>query len=196
MFPESLVTGRAFATARLVLLLGAIALAMELLVLWWVLRHQVSRPLAQLMGATARVGAGDYQVRLDAAPNNELGRLAQSFNLMSAEICRTVERLKETTVSRSYLDSIIQNTGEGIITLDERGFISSTNPAAEEIFRVQPGQLLGRLFNFLSEGREMFMQFLCPVSGHADGVRAWRARGACAPTARHQWCAPMPSLRG
>jgi hypothetical protein len=40
---------------------------------------------------------------------------------------------------------------------------------------VETGTAAPRLFNFPSEGREMFMHFSCRVSGHADGVRAWRA---------------------
>lgn len=143
VFPEAIVAGHAFAIARLVLFVGALALALELLVLWFVLRHQISRPLARLMGATERVTAGDYLIRLDERPDNELGRLARSFNLMSGEIHQTLERLKESTVSRTYLDSIIQNTGEGIVTLDKRGFITSVNRAAEETFCFRAEQAVG-----------------------------------------------------
>jgi PAS domain S-box-containing protein len=143
VFPESIVTGRAFATARLVLGLAALALAMEIVVLWLVFRRQIARPLGRLTAATERLADGDYQVRLAEQPDNELGRLAQSFNLMSGEIQRTMERLKETTVSRTYLDSIIQNSGEGIVTLDEQGCIISVNRAAEETFGFRADEAVG-----------------------------------------------------
>ena len=44
------------------------------------------RPLETVSGALARVGAGDFEARVEASGTVELGRLAQGFNAMAAQL--------------------------------------------------------------------------------------------------------------
>ncbi|MDO3377474.1 sensor histidine kinase [Geoalkalibacter halelectricus] len=65
------------------LMVGALALG-----LGWVLMHFVQRPIRGLAAQMARVEQGDLSARIAPLHNDELGRLAQSFNAM-------VERLEQ-----------------------------------------------------------------------------------------------------
>jgi len=82
VFPKSILTRPAFHTARFILLLGIISLAIELLILFLVLRSQIAAPLRRFMVATERIAAGSRTTDLDVKRQDELGQLARAFNDM------------------------------------------------------------------------------------------------------------------
>jgi two-component system, NtrC family, sensor kinase len=86
ILPERVVSSAAFRVARYVLLFGIISLLIELVIMFWVLRQQITRPLLTYTQAADRVGAGEFTVRLDDSRDDELGRLAHAFRLMAQEV--------------------------------------------------------------------------------------------------------------
>ena len=86
VFPKALVANQAFDTARLILLLGAIALLLEIGILYMVLKRQVAAPLGSLIRATRRLASGRFDGALDVAREDEIGQLARSFNDMAQQI--------------------------------------------------------------------------------------------------------------
>jgi PAS domain S-box-containing protein len=46
--------------------------------------------------------------------------------------------------NRARLSAIIDNAGDGIVTIDEHGTIQTVNPACTRIFGYQPGEMIGR----------------------------------------------------
>lgn len=96
VFPKSLLTREAFATARLILLLGLTALVIEIIVVFLILRKQISAPLNKLMEATESIAAGNLDVQVDATQPNELGRLGYLFNKMSQQVRESFAALAKT----------------------------------------------------------------------------------------------------
>jgi signal transduction histidine kinase len=86
VFPQSIVTAGAFETARLILVLGAGALVLEIGILFWALRRQVAEPLKRLIGATRQVASGHFDARLETDRDDEIGQLARAFNTMAGEL--------------------------------------------------------------------------------------------------------------
>lgn len=72
-------------------------------------------------------GTKDMSHRIEPAGPAELYSLGVAFNGM-------METLQNTTTSFEYVDSIISNTNDGIITVDSTGKIETINRAATEIF--------------------------------------------------------------
>ncbi|AKJ06247.1 histidine kinase/DNA gyrase B/HSP90-like ATPase [Archangium gephyra] len=99
VLPESVVTKPALQAARYVLLLGLLSLVLELVIMAWVLRHQVTRPLVDFAQATDRVASGDFHVELDTSRHDELGQLARAFRLMADEVQRREQALREANES-------------------------------------------------------------------------------------------------
>lgn len=54
----------------------------------------VTRPLRVLAERSREIAAGDYEKRVEIRSRNEIGDLADNFNVMSAEIQKAVENLK------------------------------------------------------------------------------------------------------
>ena len=99
LFPQSIVTAGAFETARLILLLGAVALLLELGILFWVMRRQVAEPLERLIAATREVASGRLRSRLEVERDDEIGQLARAFNAMAGEIDAREAALGERSAS-------------------------------------------------------------------------------------------------
>jgi two-component system NtrC family sensor kinase len=95
VLPERVVSSAAFRVARYVLLFGMASLLIELAIMFWVLRQQISRPLLDFTQATDQVAAGDFKVKLETSRDDELGRLAHAFRLMAQEVQRREEALKQ-----------------------------------------------------------------------------------------------------
>ncbi|ATB37264.1 histidine kinase [Cystobacter fuscus] len=95
VLPESIVTKPALQAARYVLLLGLVSLVLELAIMAWVLRHQITHPLVAFTQATDRVASGDFHVELDTSRNDELGQLARSFQLMADKVQQREQALRE-----------------------------------------------------------------------------------------------------
>ncbi|HEX8537043.1 MAG TPA: ATP-binding protein [Cystobacter sp.] len=92
--PEHVVTQPALRAARIVLLLGMLSLLLELAIVYWVLRAQITRPLIGITQATARIAAGEFKVELDTQRQDELGQLAQAFRVMADRIQHREEQLR------------------------------------------------------------------------------------------------------
>jgi C4-dicarboxylate-specific signal transduction histidine kinase len=95
VLPTSVVSQPAFLAARYVLLLGVLSLLLELAIMYWVLRQQISHPLLALTQATDKVAAGDFKVGLDTSRGDELGQLARAFQLMTHEVQQRGEALRQ-----------------------------------------------------------------------------------------------------
>jgi two-component system, NtrC family, sensor kinase len=94
VLPKSVVSQPALQAARYVLLLGMLSLLLELAIMYWVLKQQITRPLVTLTQATDRVAAGDFKVELDTSRGDELGQLARAFRVMTDEVQRREEELR------------------------------------------------------------------------------------------------------
>ena len=106
------------------LALAAVSLATAL-VLGFLIARRILRPVAELEEAARRVAAGDLSERVEVESNDEIGVLGRSFN-------RMLDDLQATTVSRSYLDEIIQSMNSMLLVSDAEGRIRKVNRVAEE----------------------------------------------------------------
>ncbi|MBN1207148.1 MAG: HAMP domain-containing protein [Myxococcaceae bacterium] len=94
VLPGHVVSSAAFAASRYVLLFGVGSLLLELMIMYWVLRQQITRPLLTFTQAADRVAAGDFKLKLDTSRGDELGRLSQAFQLMAGEVQQREESLR------------------------------------------------------------------------------------------------------
>lgn len=122
-----------FATARRnILVTAGLVGALTVLLLVGFARWQIVRPLSQLVDAARRVGEGERSVRVDVRTNDELGRLADGFNAMSAAILEREEKLQMATKS---LRELFDNMREAIVAFGPDGRLGSeASKQARSIF--------------------------------------------------------------
>jgi signal transduction histidine kinase/FixJ family two-component response regulator len=113
VYPKSLLSGFAINSAQFVLIAGLLALGIEILLLYSVMRKKVAQPLHQLIKATDQVSEGNFDVQLDDQRQDELGRLAYSFKSMALQLKssfvvleqRVAERTAELKTAKEGADS-------------------------------------------------------------------------------------------
>ena len=117
-----------------------------ILMAWLIQFFQVRRlltPLHGLIRFTERVGSGDLTQQAPVRNDDEVGQLATAFN-------RMVEKLSTTTVSKAYVDDIIQSMGESLIVTDQRGRIDVVNQATALLLGYSEQELIGRPLNLVT----------------------------------------------
>ena len=67
----------------------------------WIMSRRLTAPLERLTVAADAVAAGDTARRVDESRHDEIGRLAQSFNAMAAEVQEARERLERLVETRT-----------------------------------------------------------------------------------------------
>ena len=120
---------------RLVMAWGGIALATAFLIATLMsafVSSGVSRPVEVLVGATQKVGEGDFTVHVDISGRDEMSRLGRAFNDMT-EGLRKRKDIMERTLSRDVADEAMRGIERGgvprdvtILFMDIRGFTQAT----------------------------------------------------------------------
>lgn len=118
----------AYAEARRTTFLFALALALGTsLVLIAMTRRWIVSPLSNLVHAANRVGAGDGRARVEVVANDEIGRLGDAFNAMSAAI---VDRETRLAAARRNLQEVLDNMGQAIVVFGPSGAIIGAHSRA------------------------------------------------------------------
>jgi PAS domain S-box-containing protein len=95
------------------------------------------RPLLSLTEFTRRVAEGGWNARATVVRPDEVGRLTTAFNHM-------LERLGATTVSKDYVDGILESMAESLVVVDNQGYIRTVNQATADLLHYEKADLPGR----------------------------------------------------
>ncbi|MCP4366430.1 MAG: PAS domain S-box protein [Planctomycetes bacterium] len=106
-------------------------------VIGWLFVRGLMSPIRDLVLGMEKIAKGDltYQVRSDS--EDEIGRLASSFNKMAGE-------LQRITVSRNYVDNIIKSMLDMLIVVEPDGTIKTVNPAVCNLLGYEEEEIVGR----------------------------------------------------
>ena len=110
-------------------------------VVWLLVRGQTRR-IHQLKAQAERFRDADFGEPLPATGDDELGALAQVFNDMR-------DRLRTTTHSRDYVDSLLSGMSEAIIVTTDDGRIVRTNTATTHLLGYEEDELRDTSIDFV-----------------------------------------------
>jgi signal transduction histidine kinase len=108
----------------------------EFILLWVILSTVVTEPIRSITGAMARLERGDPTARTDVQSNDELGIIAERFNLMAAELQRSSQE-------REGLIAEIQGLNAGLQTRIQEA-LSELQAKNQELERLMEGNALLR----------------------------------------------------
>jgi two-component system, NtrC family, nitrogen regulation sensor histidine kinase NtrY len=123
--------------------LGLLTLFALFIATWMAIKvaRSIALPVQQLAEATMRIKAGDLTGRADIVGDDELAALARSFNEMAAELQENRTQLERSASAlderRRYTETILQNLSAGVISLDEQNRVTTINPAAIRLLRLE-----------------------------------------------------------
>jgi PAS domain S-box-containing protein len=99
--------------------------------------REITRPLMQLAKTAQKISEGDLSIKAEVNTNDEIEYLAKSFNYM-------IGVLEKTTVSRDYLNSILDKMVDTLIITDAAGKIIIVNQATLDLLGYQEDEILGQ----------------------------------------------------
>ncbi len=152
---------------------GAVLLAV-------LLGNQIVRPLLVLAEGMRDVARGDLTPKVALAARDELAGLTRTFAHMTQELLEARQAVQhsigQVDAARASLQTILDNLTAGVVVLDARHRVSSTNPGATRILRVplaaHLGEPLGVIPGLESFGQwvqQQFDRFLSDQSHHEGG---------------------------
>ena len=122
-------------------------------------------PIRRLVLAARQVADGDLNAEVFITSNDEVGQLGRSFNAMIDDLRaaalneqqytdelkalnqnlekRVKLRTRELEHSEAKTRAILDNIGEGILTINAAGLVESLNPAAEQMFGYRKQEVIG-----------------------------------------------------
>ncbi len=97
----------------------------------------ITRSIEFLTIGVQRFSNGEVDVLLPVQSHDEIGQLATAFNSMT-------EKLSATTVSREYMEKLIDSMNDVLIVASPDGVIRSVNRAYCDLFECRPETIIGR----------------------------------------------------
>jgi diguanylate cyclase (GGDEF)-like protein/PAS domain S-box-containing protein len=120
----------------------ALVMAIACALIAWVTARRLVTPINQITRQANELRRGQYGQSLPVERNDELGELARAFNDMR-------DQLRQTTISRDYVDSILSSMNDAVIVTGDDGTITHCNSATLKLLGFTETQLLGRKIDSL-----------------------------------------------
>jgi two-component system nitrogen regulation sensor histidine kinase NtrY len=126
-----------------ILALVLIGLAVVLLASWFgiYLARGITGPIRLLAEGTQAIAAGNLNLTIPAVGDDEIGRLIDSFNGMTADLRASRAEIERR---RHYTETLLRNVSAGVIGLDAARRVTAINPCAERMLGLNAGEVLGQ----------------------------------------------------
>jgi PAS domain S-box-containing protein len=128
----------------------------------------LTRPIVRLMAAARRVAEGHFEGKVTVRSRDEIGALANAFNLMTDRLKATVDGLRR---SEENYRGIYENALEGMWRVSHDGRVLSANPAMARILGyASPDDLIASLTDI---GRQLYVHPLerdAVLRAYAEGT--------------------------
>lgn len=99
-FPENLLLSNVNDFISLIVI-GGLVLIIIGVVAAWIMSRNISMPLAELTSAATAISAGDYSGTVDVYRKDELGELANAFNIMATKVYKMHRELERKVAERT-----------------------------------------------------------------------------------------------
>ncbi|MDP9180685.1 MAG: cell wall metabolism sensor histidine kinase WalK [Chloroflexota bacterium] len=116
-----------------------------------------------IAGASRQIAEGQFTVRLDGSPSDEIGAAYTEFNRMAA---RLESLVTEASQERSRLMAAINSSVDAVVATDRESTVTFANAAVQELLGRAPEEVVGRPFVWTMPDAEVI-----------EGLRASRERG-------------------
>jgi PAS domain S-box-containing protein len=123
--------------------LWAILLCMLLgtMAAWWMTERLVGRRIRGLKAGAQRLAQHDFSFRFRDSTGDGISEVTGVFDNISSELSDTLTELMST---KEYLQAIVDNSADIIITVDRDGFIRTFNPGAEKVLGYTRDEMVGQ----------------------------------------------------
>jgi PAS domain S-box-containing protein len=133
-------------------------------VLSYSIARKVSGPIKKLTQSTYQISEGNFDLQVSTKSKDEMKELVESFNLMAKNVKQQQLALRER---KEYIEQILLNAPTGVLSLDDKGMITTINPSAVRLLLIRQKKLIGLPFlriitnsRGLKELKSLLMKYL------------------------------------
>lgn len=102
------------------------------------------RPIRSASNVATELAKGNYKARTYEGHFGEAGQLSQSINILA----RNLQEMTSTKgMQENQLEAVINNMGNGLVLIDEKGYILLVNRAFVETFGGKQNEYIGYLYH-------------------------------------------------
>ncbi|MEN3185140.1 MAG: ATP-binding protein [Atribacterota bacterium] len=94
----------------------------------------LTRPLKKMSTVARQLARGNFQEKIKIETQDEVGQLAQDFNILSEALKETIRKLQE---EKDRTENIVLHMSEGVLAIDGEKNIVSMNPTFRKTLTIQ-----------------------------------------------------------
>jgi two-component system sensor histidine kinase VicK len=113
-------------------------------VLGFFIARSITVPINDVTEKAEKMARGDFSQEVSVKSDDEIGRLAEMFNLLRKQLNLT---LSEISNEKSKLETILKYMADGLIAVDLSGHIIHANPAAMTMLNITADDMENRHYN-------------------------------------------------
>ncbi|WKZ18190.1 MAG: PAS domain S-box protein [Candidatus Jettenia sp. CY-1] len=124
---------------NIIILIGiaSCSIGIVISVTFLLIRKLITRPIAKISHTMSAIASGDLAKRIHMNSRDEIGMLVTSINKMT-------EDLQKTTVSKAYVDNIIESMIDTLIVVDKNNKIKTVNKSTLKLLGYEEKDLIGK----------------------------------------------------
>lgn len=108
--------------------------------------RSITTPINDVTEKAEKMAQGDFSQEVTVKSNDEIGRLADMFNLLRTQLDAT---LFEMSSEKNKMETILKNMADGLIAVNLDGQIIHANPSAMSMLKVNPEDIANQKYNML-----------------------------------------------
>jgi two-component system nitrogen regulation sensor histidine kinase NtrY len=124
----------------------------------------ITVPIQKLAEGTHQVAQGNWDYKIEAVRDDEIGVLMKAFNQMTGDLKQIKLELERRG---TVVETLLANIAAGVISIDPAGIVTTCNKAAEHILGVRADRALGKSY------REVFraehLRGICDIVESVEG---------------------------
>lgn len=133
------------AISKIVLIITVcLSLLLVFLFSFFFIRPRVVERLIKLTNNTRSIASNQYDIDIDIDGDDEIAAMASSLAYFRDELVEKQSVQKKLEDREKALSTILNNTVEGLLTVDLGGIIRTFNPASEIFFGAAADQVIGK----------------------------------------------------
>jgi two-component system phosphate regulon sensor histidine kinase PhoR len=100
----------------------------------WFVARRIGEGLDAVRRQASAVASGRFDVEVEPALTKELGDLGRTFNAMTEQLRESHSQLNRMRVR---IESTLANLSDGVVLIDERGYVLLANPSARAMLAIR-----------------------------------------------------------
>lgn len=126
------------AQSKLIFIRAMVLALLVTVVLGFFIAKSITVPINDVTEKAEKMAQGDFSQEVSVKSDDEIGRLAEMFNLLREKLDFT---LSEISNEKSKLETILHYMADGLIAIDLSGRIIHANPAAMQMLGISDPEL-------------------------------------------------------